>query len=225
MGRLAGEFDPVTFLSLSKRVDDMLATRFAEDVPDSCPSDPIAKQDHLRALALAALVEGEGGGVGRPEYIVVLDAREPDSHGLPVVDVGIPVEVPFRVLAELAADADIHTVVARGGIIVHAPGQLNLGRTSRLPNRAQRRALRALYPTCGVHGCAVRYEQCKIHHIHWWRHGGLTNLDNLIPLCPRHHHAVHDSSWQLSMSPDRTLTVNLPDGTTMTNGPPNRRAA
>jgi hypothetical protein len=71
----------------------------------------------------------------------------------------------------------------------------------------------------------VRYSRTKLHHVHWWRHGGLTNLDNLLPVCEAHHQNIHHSGWILTLTADRTLTITLPDGTTMTTGPPPRRAA
>ena len=153
--------------------------------------------------------------------IVVVDAT---SDGPPVVDWGLPVEIPHRILYELAGgDADVYPVIVRNGIILHAPGQLDLGRTTRLPNRAQRRALRALYPTCAIPGCQAGFDLCQIHHVIWWRHLGRTALANLIPLCTRHHHAVHDDGWQLTLQPDRTLTIAYPDGRQQTTGPPTRR--
>jgi predicted restriction endonuclease len=71
----------------------------------------------------------------------------------------------------------------------------------------------------------VRYDYCKAHHVVWWRHGGLTDLSNLAPLCERHHHEVHDGGWVLQLAADRSLTVRLPDGQILTTGPPRRRAA
>ncbi len=128
-------------------------------------------------------------------------------------------------LIELFDRADVHTVVVRNGAIVHAPGQLNFGRTTRLANSAQRRALRALYPTCGIPGCTARFDLCKIHHVHWWRHLGRTDLNNLLPICVKHHTLVHHGGWTIHLADDRTLTITLPDQTTMTTGPPKRRAA
>ena len=125
MGRLAGQFDPVTFARLHRRLADTLDTMFADATPDTCPSDPFAKQDHLRALALVELVCGNAPGAGRPELITVLDTRADD--GAPVTDWGIPVEVPLRVLIDEFGGADVHTVVVRNGVVIHAPGQLNLG--------------------------------------------------------------------------------------------------
>ena len=60
----------------------------------------------------------------------------------------------------------------------------------------------------------------------WWRHGGNTDLHNLIPLCSKHHHAVHEGGWKLTMHPNRSLTITYPDQTTHTTGPPaTQRAA
>ena len=109
--------------------------------------------------------------------------------------------------------------------MLHAPGQLDLGRTTRVANRAQRRALRALYATCAVPGCPVHYDRCKVHHVIWWRHGGATDLDNLLPLCVRHHHRVHDDGWVVHLGAERTLTITLPDGQELATGPPRRRQA
>ena len=90
---------------------------------------------------------------------------------------------------------------------------LNVGRTRRLATAEQRRALRVMYRTCGFPGCQVRFEDCRIHHVTWWEHLGATNLDNLLPICERHHHHVHECGWTLTLKPDRTITLRRPDGT------------
>jgi hypothetical protein len=155
---------------------------------------------------------------------VVIDADSAGPTG-PRTEFSIPVEVPWRVLAELAGDTDTHAVVVRNGVVVHAPGNLDLGRSTRLANRAQRRALRGLYATCAIPGCTTQYDRCKLHHVIWWRHGGRTDLDNLVPLCSHHHHKIHDSGWELTIDPDRVLTIRFPDGTVRSTGPPTIRAA
>jgi len=159
---------------------------------------------------------------GKPEFVVVIDADAPGRDG-PVVEFAIPVEIPARVLATLADTADIHAVVVRNGVVLYAPGELNLGRTTRLANRAQRRALRALYRCCAIPGCTVGYERCKLHHIIWWRNNGTTDLDNLLPVCPMHHTRIHNDNWSIELGPNRQLTLRLPDGTIRTTSPPNRR--
>jgi hypothetical protein len=282
MWNVRGRFDPVTALSVSSALDRAVETLFAEETPDTCPSDPVQKQKHLRALALARLVQGTSGGgrSGRPEFVGVIDltgevdasvgavdragcgvrgdwsdgggiavdrvvgggaSRRADdagdagcggagesgggAGGGPQVTWPIPIEVPARVLAEMVADADVHTVVVRAGVVLHAPGNLDLGRTTRLANRAQRRALRGLYSTCAVPGCSVGEDRCELHHVVWWRHGGRTDLSNLLPLCVHHHHKVHDAQWEMTLGPNRELTIHFPDGTVRNTGPPRRDVA
>ena len=223
---LSARFDPLTGATLSQALDGQLARLFAEAVPDTCPSDPLEKQDHLRALAFVALVSGKGGGVGRPEAIFVVDTRDPDPvTGGPIIDWGLPIEIPTRVLDDLLQRADIHTVIVRNGVVISASGELNVGRTTRLANRAQRRVLRALYSTCAIPGCSARFNNCKIHHVIEWEHDGRTDLFNLIPICAHHHARLHADNWQLTLAADRTLTINLPDSTTLATGPPKRGAA
>ena len=113
MWNLKARFDPLTGVRLDARLRDTLEALFATSTPDTCPTDPGAKQDHLRALALADLIltGGTTSKPARPEYLVVVDADTPAAPG-PSVEFSIPVEVPWRVLADLAGDAD---VAHRGG--------------------------------------------------------------------------------------------------------------
>jgi hypothetical protein len=39
----------------------------------------------------------------------------------------IPVQIAPRVVAELSGDSDVHAVVVRNGIVLHATGALDLG--------------------------------------------------------------------------------------------------
>ncbi len=229
MWNLRGTFDPVSGVRLGAKLAATGEAMFAQEVPDGCPEDPIEKQKFLAGHALMALIDGTAGTTksGRPAYVVVIDAdADPDVEGVgPVAEWPIPVEIPARVLAELAGDGDIHTIVVRNGVILHAPGELNLGRSTRLANRAQRRALRGLYRGCAIPGCDVSYERCKLHHIIWWRNGGLTDLENLIPVCSKHHGKIHNDNWVIELGPNRELTLRLPDGSVQSTGPPTRRTA
>jgi hypothetical protein len=226
MWNLRGRLDPVTGMRLDAKLNTSVEAMFATEVPEECPADPIEKQKFLAAHALANLIEGTAAAApsGRAEFVVVIDADATDQPG-PVAQWPIPVEIPSRVLADLMDENDVHAVVVRNGIVLHAPGELNLGRSTRLANRAQRRALRGLYRGCAIPGCAVSYERCKLHHIMWWRHGGVTDLDNLIPVCSRHHGNIHHDGWIIILGPNRQLTLRLPDGTIHTTGPPDRRSA
>lgn len=70
-----------------------------------------------------------------------------------------------------------------------------------------------MYPTCAFPGCDTGFNNCEIHHLLPFELGGNTDLDNLLPLCSRHHHVIHEPGWQLTLADDRTLTVHQPDGT------------
>ncbi|HSM67894.1 MAG TPA: DUF222 domain-containing protein [Ilumatobacteraceae bacterium] len=224
MWNLRGRFDPVTGVKLDAKLRSAVETLFVEQVPDHCPADPIARQQFLAAHGLARLLDGAGNAKsGRGEFVAVIDADAPGHTG-PVAEWSIPVEIPARVIAELAGEADVHAVVVRNGVVLYAPGELDLGRTTRLANRAQRRALRGLYSTCGIPGCTVGYDRCKLHHVIWWSKGGSTDLDNLLPVCPVHHAKIHHGGWIVELGPNRELTLTLPDGRVMTTGPPSTRA-
>ncbi|HSL74594.1 MAG TPA: HNH endonuclease signature motif containing protein, partial [Ilumatobacteraceae bacterium] len=173
---------------------------------------------------LIRLLDGATSGkAGRAEFVAVIDADAPGVG--PVVEWSIPVEIPARVLADLAGEADVHAVVVRNGVVLYAPGELDLGRRTRLANRAQRRALRAMYRTCAIPGCSVHFDRCHLHHVVWWRHDGPTDLANLLPVCTKHHGRIHHDGWIIELGPNRELTLRLPDGTVHTTGPPGRRTA
>jgi hypothetical protein len=232
MWNLRAKFDPLTGVKLFNAIDRTLKSVFAEAVPESCPADPVEKQKHLRALALARLIGGDHTvvRVGLPEFVAVIDVDQPNGDSEATIDWGIPVEVPARVIADLleagagGGGAKATAVVVRNGVIVHAPGEMNLGRSARHASRDQRRALRGLYRGCAIPGCNTHFDRCKIHHIIWWSDGGLTDLENLLPVCVHHHHKIHDAGWNITLGNQRQLTVTLPDSTVITTGPPNRLA-
>lgn len=131
--------------------------------------------------------------------------------------------------------ATIRRLVCGGNITpiyVDADGNpFNFGRTIRHANRAQRRAL---HRSCAFHGCDITFDRCEIHHLPpdptlhpETFDGGPTDLINLIPLCSRHHHLVHEDGWTLELAADRVLTIRQPDGqvfaTCTPDVPPQRR--
>ncbi|HLR84220.1 MAG TPA: DUF222 domain-containing protein, partial [Nocardioidaceae bacterium] len=70
---------------------------------------------------------------------------------------------------------------------------LNVGRTHRLATRAQRDAILARQDgICAAPGCGLTY--LEFHHVEWWeRDAGRTDLDNLVGICNRCHHRVHQN--------------------------------
>ena len=65
---------------------------------------------------------------------------------------------------------------------------------------------------CRFPGCDRRVHHCNAHHIKYWRHLGTTDYDNLVLLCSRHHHVVHQQRLDLKLLPNGQLDVSWPDG-------------
>lgn len=220
MWNLRGRFDPET----GTRLQPLLAAereRLAHTIPASeGPQDPLERHEWLQARALANLLSGDTPVEQRvPEMIALIDAKTllHGEHDDTFVDTG-EFDLPIDTIRRWALLAAVTPVV------VGVDGtRLLLGRTTRLANREQRRALRVLYPTCAL--CDTAFEHCRIHHVHWWDKGGHTDIANLLPLCWRHHVLAHQPGWQYHLAPDRTLTVIAPNGERRTHAPPRARAA
>jgi hypothetical protein len=44
-------------------------------------------------------------------------------------------------------------------------------------------------------------------------------------VCALHHTKIHDTGWDITLGPNRELTIRFPDGTIHNTGPPKRTAA
>ena len=85
---------------------------------------------------------------------------------------------------------------------------LDLGRTVRLHNAAQRTALRVRHKTCSAEGCPVPAAWCHAHHRTPWSRGGKTTVKDGTLLCPRHHRAVHRPGFEASYKDDGTTVIS-----------------
>jgi len=169
--------------------------------------------DALVQLASAYLARGED--VGRPAIAATVivdldhllgqlrsegaDLRCELSHLGPIAR-----ETALR----LTCDATVIRAIMRG-----RSEFLDLGRSTRTPTLAQRRALIVRDGGCGFPGCDRPPNWCDAHHLRHWTKGGPTDLCNLVLLCRRHHVMCHEGGWQLTRAPDGTIRVSRPDGT------------
>jgi len=155
--------------------------------------------DGLRELVAAVLASGRlpaDGGV-RPHLTVTLsvDALERARAG-----VGVSAGVATGTVAHLegfgpigpalagylACVGDLTPVVTAS----EGAGVLDVGRTRRLATARQRRAVSTHQRgRCAAPGCALPVNE--VHHVTWWRHGGRTDLANLVGLCGPCHRLVH----------------------------------
>lgn len=179
--------------------------------------------DAFAELCTAANVGAGGRGLRRPEVSVLIDldtlSGRAAAAGLRVSETADGKALPAATIRRLCCDADLIPVVLNGD-----GRALDVGRAQRLATGEQRHALQAMYATCAHPDCSIGFDNCRIHHIAWWhRHRGATDLDNLIPLCERHHHLVHEGRWDLTMTPARVATWRLPSGTIAYHGPSTNR--
>ena len=110
----------------------------------------------------------------------------------------------------LTCDARRLAIKPSGRDLVHS----RVGRCASYP---QQRALHKRSGHCQYPGCTATRE-LEAHHVIPVEHGGKTELDNLILLCPRHHKLLHDHHIRTSGNGDqpasrtagRAITANQP---------------
>lgn len=90
------------------------------------------------------------------------------------------------------------------------------GTLTRRPTPAQKRRIRADYPTCVMVGCRQPAHQCDLDHRHPHSQGGPTSNHNLEPLCRYHHMAKHHAHWKLKRLPNGDHQWTSPLGHTYT---------
>jgi hypothetical protein len=172
----------------------------------------VQRGPNLAARALVDLLSGDRSGQSKrrlPTVNVMVDhdTLVSGDHPNSIRRTENGRDLSTDALARLCCDAVLRKVV------LDADGvPINAGRKYRTATDAQWAALKAIHHTCAWEGCTAPISWCQAHHIKEWEHGGLTDLDNLVPLCSRHHHFVHEGGWTIKLLPDRTLEIFRPDG-------------
>jgi len=101
----------------------------------------------------------------------------------------------MREVLRLSCDAEVQRLV------VDSDSQpLDIGRATRVVPPAMRTALEMRDRGCIMPGCHRPPSWCEAHHIQHWSAGGSTSLPNLVLLCSRHHHELHNDKWSLAIS-------------------------
>jgi hypothetical protein len=168
-------------------------------------NDPrtLAEQQAAALLAIVQRGARRGDWHGAPRPLVI--ATTTLGSLLERADVPVTAREPFRAdivnggpidratLAKLVCEADISLVVTDD----HGE-PLWVGRATRRATAAQHRALIARSGgTCEWPGCTTGHQGCRDHHLHFWDHGGPTDLPNLALICQHHHTLIHEHGFQL----------------------------
>jgi hypothetical protein len=189
--------------------------RATEEIPGMPREEDASFLPQRRADALVALCSAGLADEKDPDRATVVVYASLDS--LLSADGG----------CEIEGDGVIHAATARrlmchGRVQVVLEDQsgqpLRVGRLTREPPAWMLRQLRHRDRECTFPACGSR-RFTQAHHIVWWRHGGRTDLDNLVLICTFHHKLVHEYGWSLRRHPDGTVHWFRPDGTRYRAGP------
>jgi hypothetical protein len=108
----------------------------------------------------------------------------------------------------------------------HTGNVLDVGRAHRRFTPRQRRALVIRDGGCVFPGCDRKPKWCDAHHLRPWEDDGLTNLDNGVLLCRRHHTFIHHNGWTLERDVGTgTVTTRSPDAREFTRRPGQARGS
>lgn len=196
-----------------------IVARALERVAETVPAMPGEGRDHdasaRRGDALVALCSARIAVDAEPDRATVvvharLGAPEGDLAGCELE--GGPVIHP-QTVRRLLCNGRVQTVVEDGDGRV-----LGLGRMSRDPAPWMIRQVRYRDRECRFPGCGAK-RFTEAHHIVWWRHGGRTDLDNLLLICSFHHRLVHEYGWSVERERDGGLMWRRPNGARYQPGP------
>lgn len=111
-----------------------------------------------------------------------------------------PVLTPTAV-RRLASDARFQFILADGSEVLGVAAPV-----ATIPAKV-RAAVHARDQGCRFPGCRVPISQTDLHHVVGRAADGHTTVDNLVAICRRHHTAVTEARWILTMSPDGRVKV------------------
>lgn len=159
----------------------------------SAPDDAEAPQPTLSVVAdldaLTAAVElHEGAG---------LSAESLSSSSQPVAQwelSGSPMSITTLATLLHRSHVDLIARLSDGTLV-------DLGRSRRRASaRMTRAVLRRHGGRCAHPHCRAR-AHLHLHHVQHWARGGRTSADNLVPLCGRHHRALHRGDFSIAVDP------------------------
>lgn len=202
-----GELDAEGAAMLRSALDSLSAPSAARDGVRDPRSAARRRADALieafRRLLTAAVVPSSGGV--RPDLSVIVpwEVLHHGGKGVALTSWGQP--LPRSTLARLCCDASLSRVIVDPGGV-----PLDVGRATRTATPAIRRALALRDRGCAWPGCDRPPSWCEAHHAVGWLQGGATALDNMLLLCPLHHHRVHTEGWTITFGADRRPTFLPP---------------
>ena len=192
MFRLDGYLDPVEGAKLSEALTRLMPRTGRDD-----PRTPKQRRaDALADLTNAGMANQHPLGVSQLSVLVDLEDLATDAGAILEDNSALGA----RMFDLLTCTAIISVILGTRRQNVFVP--LALARGKRTATASQWQALIARDRGCIRCGRAPRY--CQAHHIHHWRHGGKTDVSNMVLLCQRCHHDLHFGQYTI------TITQGIP---------------
>lgn len=210
---VTGFLDTTTGLKLKTVLDSVSAPHDENDTRTGAERRVQGLDDLLSAILANGLPDDKGV---KPHLSVFVDAdtvaaaadyvkqetqhpyRTPDP--MPDVEPAILAghgPIGPHLLMYLLCVSDLTAFIVKTGTGRQQDQILNVGRTRRLATLTQRRAVLARQKgICAAPGCG--HTHLEIHHTVFWSQGGRTDLDQLIGLCTRCHHLLHQGSLHIT---------------------------
>ncbi len=191
----------------------------AEALRGAGAGDEVRTWPQRRADALGEICSGwleqvntvQVAGV-RPHLSVIVDHAslasrrdEPSLNAIEPAELAWIGPITATEAQMIGCDSTVSRIVTEGASQV-----IDVGRATRTIPPALRRAVSARDRSCVGPGCHRSPEQCDVHHIIFWEHGGETSLDNTALLCRHHHRLVHLKQWRVVIEPDGTRRLTPP---------------
>ncbi|MEY2397286.1 MAG: hypothetical protein QOJ00_460 [Actinomycetota bacterium] len=199
--------------ALGGQGDVVLESGSAEPLCEPDALKPTAA-DALVAMAETTLAHGPTPVAGGDRHMVLVHVNA--ATGTATLDDGP--ELTDNEAGAVLCDA------AQATILFGGEGEpLAMGRKTRDPTVAQRRALLARDGGCRFPGCTQRVF-VDAHHVQEWEHGGPTDIDNLVLLCRVHHRAIHHRGYTCQPAPHQRFHFYNPQGIRLLPVPPPVRA-
>lgn len=162
--------------------------------------------DAITEMAKISLVSS-GNAAAKPSVIVHVDASVLAGVKDGVAELENGASVDYRVANRLACEGRVQL------IFDGSDGKpVGVGRQARLAPWWLERVLRDRDGGCRFPKCESKRFLHSHHIAEWIADNGLTNLNNMITLCWRHHHLLHDQGWSLRGDPDGFIEFVHPSG-------------
>jgi hypothetical protein len=190
-GILNGSFDPeLTDLVQTALDAEMEVLRQTAD-PRTLPQLRADSMESIFRWYCAARTNNTARGRGRTNVNLVydiggLDISDPALAAQARADTAHGQRLSRTTLERILCDCYISRVISAGHSNI-----LDVGRLTRTVSNALWTALIVRDGHCVEKGCTLEPGHCEAHHVHYWEHGGRTDLDNLVLLCRYHHKQRH----------------------------------